>query len=313
MGAGVGTWSEPASLPGRGCSVAPFCLTPCDPMDCSPPGSSAHGSSLGKNSGAGCHALLQEIFLPEGWNSHLPCVLHWQVSSLPPVPPGKSSGIWEVSKSGRDAEIFLPLLGGATAFDPTTLPAALGCTPQEGGDIWTWEIGPDLTQSLASGEGIPLPVVTAELCHPVLTFHLVCLILSAIRAVCLLTFSGFPPLVGRSCPHSEQLPVGMRGRPCPHMPEALRWGSGAQRLLHLCPHGRCFCWENREAPCGACSGCFCSISVSPGVSGPCQCSKSTLFRYWVLISFGKHQVQSLVDSGQGLPRAEAGSSGHFRP
>ena len=43
------------------------------------------------------------------------------------------------------------------AFDPTTLPAALGCTPQEGGDIWTWEIGPDLTQSLASGEGIPVP------------------------------------------------------------------------------------------------------------------------------------------------------------
>ncbi|CAI9179872.1 unnamed protein product [Rangifer tarandus platyrhynchus] len=81
-------------------------------MDCSPPGSSAHGSSPGKNTGAGCHALLQEIFLTEGWNSHLLCVLHWQVSSLPLPPPGKSSGIWEVSKSGRDAEIFLPLLGG---------------------------------------------------------------------------------------------------------------------------------------------------------------------------------------------------------
>ena len=34
----------------------------CDPMDCSPPGSSVHGDSPGKNTGMGCHALLQEIF-----------------------------------------------------------------------------------------------------------------------------------------------------------------------------------------------------------------------------------------------------------
>ena len=31
----------------------------CDPMDCSPPGSSVHGDSAGKNPGGGCHALLQ--------------------------------------------------------------------------------------------------------------------------------------------------------------------------------------------------------------------------------------------------------------
>ena len=31
-------------------------------MDCSPPGSSVHGDSSGKNTGVGCHALLQEIF-----------------------------------------------------------------------------------------------------------------------------------------------------------------------------------------------------------------------------------------------------------
>ena len=34
------------------------CLTLCDPMDCSPPGSSVHGDSLVKNTGVGCHALL---------------------------------------------------------------------------------------------------------------------------------------------------------------------------------------------------------------------------------------------------------------
>ena len=31
------------------------CPTLCNPMDCSPPGSSVHGDSLGKNSGVGCH------------------------------------------------------------------------------------------------------------------------------------------------------------------------------------------------------------------------------------------------------------------
>ena len=36
--------------------------TLCDHMDCSPPGSSVHGDSLGKNSAVGRHALLQRIF-----------------------------------------------------------------------------------------------------------------------------------------------------------------------------------------------------------------------------------------------------------
>ena len=35
------------------------CPTLCDPVDCSPPGSSVHGDSPGKNTGLGCHFLLQ--------------------------------------------------------------------------------------------------------------------------------------------------------------------------------------------------------------------------------------------------------------
>ena len=31
------------------CLVTQSCLTPCNPMDCSPPGSSVHGDSPGKN------------------------------------------------------------------------------------------------------------------------------------------------------------------------------------------------------------------------------------------------------------------------
>ena len=39
------------------CLLAQLCLTFCDPMDYSPPGSSVHGDSPGKNIGVGCHAL----------------------------------------------------------------------------------------------------------------------------------------------------------------------------------------------------------------------------------------------------------------
>ena len=40
--------------------VAQFCLTPCDPVDCSPPGCSHPWNSPGKNTGVGCRAFLQE-------------------------------------------------------------------------------------------------------------------------------------------------------------------------------------------------------------------------------------------------------------
>ena len=48
------------------CLVAQSCPAPSDPMDCSPPGSSVHGDSPGKNTGVGCHALLQGIFPSQG-------------------------------------------------------------------------------------------------------------------------------------------------------------------------------------------------------------------------------------------------------
>ena len=57
------------------CLVAQSCPILCDPMDCSPPGSSLHGDSPGKNTGVGCHALLQGIFKPRSPTS--------QADSLP--------------------------------------------------------------------------------------------------------------------------------------------------------------------------------------------------------------------------------------
>ena len=68
----------------------PSCLTLCDPVDCSPPVSSVCGNLQAReNTGVGCRALLQGIFLTQGLNPHLFYLLHWQAGSLPLVPPGK--------------------------------------------------------------------------------------------------------------------------------------------------------------------------------------------------------------------------------
>ena len=45
--------------------------------------------SPGKNSGVGCHALLQGIFLTQESNLRLLRLLHWQAGSLPLAPLGK--------------------------------------------------------------------------------------------------------------------------------------------------------------------------------------------------------------------------------
>ena len=57
--------------------------TLCDPMDCSPPGSSVHGDCPGKNTGVDCHALLQENFPTQESNRGL---LHSLPAELPEKP-----------------------------------------------------------------------------------------------------------------------------------------------------------------------------------------------------------------------------------
>ena len=71
------------------CLVAQLCPTLCNPTDCSLPGSSVHGDSPAKNTGVGCHTLLQGIFPTQGLNVCLLCLLRWQAGSLPLAPPRK--------------------------------------------------------------------------------------------------------------------------------------------------------------------------------------------------------------------------------
>ena len=56
-------------------------------MDCSPPGSSVRGIDFpGKNTGVGCHFLLQGVFPTQGSNPSLFHLLHCQVDPLPLSP-----------------------------------------------------------------------------------------------------------------------------------------------------------------------------------------------------------------------------------
>ena len=60
---GIGSWYQLVHVCECVCAKSlQSCLTLCDPMDCSLPGS-CPWDSLGKNTGVGCHVLLQEIFL----------------------------------------------------------------------------------------------------------------------------------------------------------------------------------------------------------------------------------------------------------
>ena len=60
------------------CVCVQSCPTPCDPMDCGLPGSSV--CFPGKNTGVGCHFLLQGIFPTKGLNPCLLCLLKRRVN-----------------------------------------------------------------------------------------------------------------------------------------------------------------------------------------------------------------------------------------
>ena len=56
------------------------------PVDCNPHRPLCPQDSPDKNTGVGCPALLQGIFLTQGSNPRLLIVLHWQAGSLPTEP-----------------------------------------------------------------------------------------------------------------------------------------------------------------------------------------------------------------------------------
>ena len=92
------------------CLITQSCLTLCEPMDCSLPGSSVHGDSLGENTRVGCHALLQGIFPIQGLNPGLPhcrrilyhlnhqeslCKVYFQIKMPPTLVQKQNRLFWE--------------------------------------------------------------------------------------------------------------------------------------------------------------------------------------------------------------------------
>ena len=71
--------------------------TLCNHMDCSPTRLLCPWNFPGKNTRVGCHALLQGIFLTQGLNLHLLCLLHWQVGSLQLALPGNPEPFYLVA------------------------------------------------------------------------------------------------------------------------------------------------------------------------------------------------------------------------
>ena len=65
------------------CSAAQRCLTLCHTVETAAPQAFCPWDFPGRNSRVGCHMLLQGIFLTQGSNLCLLCLLHWQVDSLP--------------------------------------------------------------------------------------------------------------------------------------------------------------------------------------------------------------------------------------
>ena len=84
-----GSWTSNLPLTSeesKACLVAQSSLTLCDPMDCSPPGSSVHGILQAR--------ILKSVAMPSFRGSFQsrdqnPGLLHLQEDSLPSEPPGK--------------------------------------------------------------------------------------------------------------------------------------------------------------------------------------------------------------------------------
>ena len=102
----------------------------------------------GKSTGVGCHFLLQGIFLTQGLNPSLSCLLHWQAGSLPLSSTLEAPKIVKAERIQMSAVItFLTTLlsfpGGSDGTESA-------CNVGDPGSIPGWGRSP--------GEGLPTPI-----------------------------------------------------------------------------------------------------------------------------------------------------------
>ena len=87
------------------CLIRRLCLTLCNPLNGNLPSSPVHGLFQVRILRGGCHFLLQRIFLTQGLNPSLMCLLHCR-RILYPQPSGKpwSSVSSRISHPGRSSD-----------------------------------------------------------------------------------------------------------------------------------------------------------------------------------------------------------------
>ena len=87
------------------------CLILCNLIDCSPPGSSAHGILQARLLEWVAMPSSRGIFLTQGSNPCLLYLLHWQAGFLPLVPPGKprstSTGTYKLLQMVKNLPVIL--------------------------------------------------------------------------------------------------------------------------------------------------------------------------------------------------------------
>ena len=121
-------------------------------MDCSPPGSSVHGDFPGKNTGMGCHSLLQGIFLAQGSNPGLPhyrqTLYHLSHQGIPlhMVTSTRTVRATFSSDTLNKAKIFLSsqVLPKNSGTDTHWIPLC-NCWPKDHGqwECMCWQLEPD--------------------------------------------------------------------------------------------------------------------------------------------------------------------------
>ena len=132
--------------------VAQSCSTLWDAMDCRPPGSFVHGDSPGKNTGIGCHALLQGIFPTQGSN---PGLSQCRQILLSYEPPGR--GLFMIWSYSIPATHILE-----NNYITEVLPGVRVLSPKSGSPAWGRGIGRRSLQNIWLWRPVGLSVGTPQ-------------------------------------------------------------------------------------------------------------------------------------------------------
>ena len=120
-----------------------------------------------KNTGVGCHFLLQGIFPTQGLNSHLLCLLHWQVDYWPLTLLGSPNTNIDISKEiyceglahvNMEAEKFHNLLLASGALESQWCSSSVSWKAWEAGEsvvqilVWNWRLRTKSTDAPGQGK-----------------------------------------------------------------------------------------------------------------------------------------------------------------